>query len=105
MVCIVSGVLFQGWDSGTLGNTLSGCVTQDPRVAIGASRGFCYSPPLTLMCVCVDVDVCIRKAHFPSSPRSVVSLARLSRGASESLASETTRSAQLSLHSCVVVLS
>ena len=24
--------LFQGWDVGTLGNTHSGCVTQDPRV-------------------------------------------------------------------------
>jgi len=32
MVCVVSGVLFQGWDVGTLGNTLSGCVTQHPRV-------------------------------------------------------------------------
>ena len=30
--CMVSDVLFQGWDVGTLGNTLSGCVTQDPRV-------------------------------------------------------------------------
>ena len=30
MVCIVSGVHFQGWDIGTLGYTLSGCVTQDP---------------------------------------------------------------------------
>ena len=37
--CLVSHVLlsawfawclFQGWDIGTLGNTLSGCVTQDP---------------------------------------------------------------------------
>ena len=26
------GCLFQGWDVGTLGNTLSGCVTQDPKV-------------------------------------------------------------------------
>ena len=32
MVCMMSGVLFQGWDNGTLGNTLSRCVTQDPRV-------------------------------------------------------------------------
>ena len=24
--------LFQGWDIGTLGNTLSQCVTQDPKV-------------------------------------------------------------------------
>jgi len=24
--------LFQGWNVGTLGNTLSGCVTWDPRV-------------------------------------------------------------------------
>ena len=33
MVCMVPGVCFmQGWDVGTLGNTLSGCVTQDPSV-------------------------------------------------------------------------
>ena len=33
MVCMVSGVRFRaGGDVGTLGNTLSGCVTQDPRV-------------------------------------------------------------------------
>ena len=33
--CLVHGVWcsFQGWDVGTLGNTLSGCVTQD----LGAS--------------------------------------------------------------------
>ena len=35
--CLVHGLhgiwcLFQGWDIGTLGNTLSECVTQDPRV-------------------------------------------------------------------------
>ena len=66
------------------------------------------STTLILMCVCVWMwtqVVCIHKAHFPSPPRSVVSLARLLHGASESLASEATRSAQLSLHSCVVVLS
>ena len=33
MVCIVSGVLFQGLDVCTLGNTLSRYVTQDHRVA------------------------------------------------------------------------
>ena len=27
-----AGVLFQGWEVGTLGKTLSGCVTPDPRV-------------------------------------------------------------------------
>ena len=32
---LVHGVwcLFQGWDVGTLGNTLGGCVTQDPSEA------------------------------------------------------------------------
>ena len=39
--------------------------------------------------MCTHV-VCIRKVHSPSSPRSVVSRARFSRGGSESLACETT---------------
>ena len=35
--CLVNGLhgvwyVFQGWDFGTLGNTLSGCITQYPRV-------------------------------------------------------------------------
>ena len=42
MVCVVSGVLFQGWDVGTLGNTLSGCVTQYPRV--GPSEAWAIHP-------------------------------------------------------------
>ena len=53
--CIVSGVLFQGWDSGTLGNTLSGCVTHDPRV--GASEASPIHPTHTNMCVW-NVDTC-----------------------------------------------
>ena len=48
MVCMVSGVLFQGWDVGTLGNTLSGCVTQDP-VPQEAST---IHPTHTNVCVC-----------------------------------------------------
>ena len=63
MVCIVSGVLFQGWDSGTLGNTLSRCLTQDPRVARCLKR-LLLSSPLTLMCVDVDVDT---RVHTKSS--------------------------------------
>jgi len=51
----MSGVLFQGWDVGKLGNTLSGCVTQDPRVPRCLKR-LLLSTPLILMCVCVDVD-------------------------------------------------
>ena len=32
--CLVHGVWcsFQGWDVGALGNTLSGCITQDPKL-------------------------------------------------------------------------
>ena len=53
--CMVSGVLFQAWDNGTLGNTLSGCVTQDPRV--GASEA--SATHLTHTNVCVwNVDTC-----------------------------------------------
>ena len=101
---MVSGVLFQGWYVSTLGNILIGCVTQDPVPQDASAIHHTH----TNVCVCVWMwtqVVCIHKAHFPSPPRSVVSLARLSHGASESLASEATRSAQLSLHSCVVVLS
>ena len=54
------------------------------------------STRLTLMCVCGTWThiVCVDKVHFPSSPHSVVSRARLSRGGSESLACKTTRLAQ-----------
>ena len=38
--------LFQGWDSGTLGNTLSQCLTQDPRV--GPSEGCGIHPTHTV---------------------------------------------------------
>ena len=48
---MVSGVLFQGWDNGILGNTLSGCVTQDPRV--GTSEASAIHPTHTNVCVCV----------------------------------------------------
>ena len=41
-------VLFQGWDVGTLGNTISGCVTQDPRV--GPSLEACAIHPIYLVC-------------------------------------------------------
>ena len=49
MVCVVSGVLFQGWDVGTLGNTLSGCVTQYPRV--DAKEASAIHPTHTNVCV------------------------------------------------------
>ena len=50
---MVSGVLFQGWDSGTLGNTLSECVTQDPRV--GASEASAIHP--------THINVCVECGH------------------------------------------
>ena len=52
---MVSGLLFQGWDNGTLGNTLSGCVTQDSRV--GASEASAIHPTHTNVCVW-NVDTC-----------------------------------------------
>ena len=83
MVCMVSGVLFQGWDVGTLGNTLSGCVTQQ-HLRVDASEAFAIHPTYTDVCVRAcgmwTHVVCIHKAHFPSSPRLAVSWARLSRG-------------------------
>ena len=56
--CLVHGLhgvwcLSQGWDNGTLGNTLSGRVTLDPRVA-----RVLLSTPLILANMCVDVDTC-----------------------------------------------
>ena len=49
--CLVHGLhdlhgvrcVFQGWDAGTLGNTLSGCITQYPRVG-PSELGLCYPP-------------------------------------------------------------
>ena len=92
--CFRDGTLAH-WVTHSLG------VTQDSRVARYLKR-ILWSTPLILICVCVMWThvVCIHKAPFPFSLRSVVSLARLSH-----VASETTHSAQLSLYSCVVVLS
>ena len=47
----------------------------------------------------------LHETHFPSSPRSVVLWARLSRGGSESLAYTLGTAVVSSLHSGVVVLS
>ena len=44
--CFVSGM---SWDVGTLGNTLSGCVTKYPRV--DASEASAIHPTHTNMCV------------------------------------------------------
>ena len=61
---MMSGVLFQGWDIGTLGNTLNGCVTQDPRVARCLKR-LLLSTPLTVMCVCgAWTHVCIHRVSL-----------------------------------------
>ena len=51
MVCMMSGVLFQGWDNGTLGNTLRVCVTQGSRV--GPSEASAIHHTHTNVCVCV----------------------------------------------------
>ena len=42
----------QGWHVGTLGNTVSGCVTQDPA----PQEASAIHPTHTNVCVCVDVD-------------------------------------------------
>ena len=59
MVCVVSGVLFQEWDVGTLGNTLSGCVTQYPRV--DASEASAIHPTHTNVCVWNVDRRCVRR--------------------------------------------
>jgi len=60
--CLVHGLhdlhgvwcVFQGWDIGTLSNTLSGCITQYPRVG-PSELGLCYPPysPCLLGCAAV----------------------------------------------------
>ena len=56
--CLVDGLhgvwcSFKGWDIGTLGNTLSGCVTQDSRV--GPSEACAIHPThLVRMVVCTS---------------------------------------------------
>ena len=84
--CFVSGV--GRWHTGQHTQRVCHSVSKGRRL-----RGFCYPPHSHLMCVWTHV--CVHKAHFPSSSRSVVSQARLSRGGSESLAYKTTRTAQL----------
>ena len=49
MVCMVSGVLFQGWDVGTLGNTLSGCVIHNPSVGPSEACGIHPTHPVCLV--------------------------------------------------------
>ena len=53
---MVSGVLFQGWNIGTLGNTLNGCVTQNPRVARCLKRILLSTPPPPNSSSCQDSD-------------------------------------------------
>ena len=84
--CFVSGV--GRWHTGQHTQRVCHSVSKGRRL-----RGFCYPPHSHLMCVWTHV--CVHKAHFPSSSRSVVSQARLSRGGSESLAYKTTCTAQL----------
>ena len=47
---------FQGWDVGTLGNTLSGCVTQDQRV--GPSEACAIHPihPVHLVVCMIEIS-------------------------------------------------
>ena len=68
MVCVVSGVLFQAWDVGTLGNTLSGCVTQYPRV--DTSEASAIHPTYTNVCVCVERGhtLCVGNAPINGMP-------------------------------------
>ena len=53
---MVSGVLFQGWNIGTLGNTLNGCVTQNHRVARCLKRIMLSPPPPPNSSSCQDSD-------------------------------------------------
>ena len=63
---MVSDALFQGWDIGTLGNTLSGRVTQDPRV--DTSEASAINPTHTNVCVerghtCAYIQLTFRLHH------------------------------------------
>ena len=58
MVCMASGVLFQGWDVDTLGNTLSGCVTQDPRVGPSEACAIHPTHPVCLVACTSEPNCC-----------------------------------------------
>ena len=52
--CLVHGLhgvwcSFQGWDVGTLGNTLSGCVTQDPKLGPSDACAIHLTHPVQLV--------------------------------------------------------
>ena len=86
--CLVHGLhdlhgvwcVFQGWDVGTLGNTLSGCITQDPRV--GPSEACAIYPthaPCSLGCTAVlsslqSGGMSFVKTHLLSSPDPILAM-------------------------------
>ena len=50
--------LFQGWDIGTLGNTLSQCVTQDPKVGLSEGCGIHPTHPVHLVACTSESQCC-----------------------------------------------
>ena len=63
--CLVHGLhgvwcSFQGWDVGTLGNTLgnilSGCVTQDPKVGPSEACAIISTQLTMFICLCARVS-------------------------------------------------
>ena len=60
--CLVF-VFLQGWDVGTLGNTLSGCITQDPREGPGPSQACAIHPthPVRLVACISEAYCCARR--------------------------------------------
>ena len=63
MSCLVHGLhgdrcLFQGWDISTLGNTLSGCVTQDPSVGPSEACAIIHPTHPVHLVVCTTEAYC-----------------------------------------------
>jgi len=72
--------VIQGWDVGTLGNTLSGCVTQYSRV--GPSELACATYPTQPVCFCsvftaVWCGISFVKTHLLSSPDPILAMASM----------------------------
>ena len=88
--CLVHGLhdlhgvwcVFQGWDVGTLSNTLSGCITQSPRVG-PSELGLVLSTLLTLFAwlrsssvfTAVWCGISFVKTHLLSSPDPIWAMA------------------------------
>ena len=77
--------VFQGWDVGTLSNTLSGCITQWVYHSVAPSQALVLSTLLTLFAwlrsysafSAVWCRISFVKTHLLSSPDSILAMASM----------------------------